>query len=655
MSSRLGLTNKSAPAGQKKTVGADEDMFLQAFEDTPRLEIDTLKDLESEFNSTVAIISTVSADWDKRVDAIKRFRSLLNCGIADSDDFFPTLRTLEIPFQNNISDLRSQVVRETCITLAFLSCRLQQKFSRMAEMLFPSLVKLIPNSAKIMSTSATVAIRFIIQSTHNSRLIPIIRYQLSNSKSKEIHRALCEFVERIVHTWPANTLERHLNDLKEVIRLGICDSDEQARIYARKAFNGFADLFRDQAEQLYNSLDLQRQRMLNSENNLTSMSNHGSTNSVNNNNNHNSMSSSSYQQQVSRKPQRVPAVSHQQPSSLALGSVENLYGFTSRLQKISQSRVATASSAMNPPQSPYSQTVINESRRVAAANARSTSAIDVAAQRRAKARANYLSNMYNRPVAPSRISPPGQYAHQTAASTNAQNNHVSHQPTSLIMTSPSSTVAAVANVLSSPGVTVRSSRCRISQSQPGSRSTSPSSRYSYITNSGHRRRSGIPVSTSRSTSPAKGSLRDSSESNLGGDNTQQDGAASVLSAQKATQYLKSLINGTNNNANTNNNGSTEAAIKFLTKLIEHQPPSVVCGLLDDIMPSLITAYDNPEASVRKEAVFAMVAIYGKVGGEKMESHLSNLSFSKRKLLFVYIDKKNAPRPSAPVQERSDNS
>lgn len=123
-------------------------------------------------------------------------------------------------------------------------------------MLLPSLIELI-------STSALVALRFIIQSTHNSRLITIIKYQLSTSKSKEIHRALCEIAERIITIWSPHIIEKHVNDFQEVLRLGICDSDESARQYARRAFNVFAEHFREHADRLYNSLDQQRQRMLN--------------------------------------------------------------------------------------------------------------------------------------------------------------------------------------------------------------------------------------------------------------------------------------------------------------------------------------------------------------------------------------------------------
>lgn len=127
-----------------------------------------------------------------------------------------------------------------------------------------------------MSSSAVVAIRFVIQHTHTSRLIPILTYNIS-SKSKEIRKACCEFLDQLLHTWPQNTLEKHVGALQEAIKKGISDADPEARALARKAFWGFADKFKSESDYLLSSLDSNKQRMLQGE----QMSNWSSTNSLN--------------------------------------------------------------------------------------------------------------------------------------------------------------------------------------------------------------------------------------------------------------------------------------------------------------------------------------------------------------------------------------
>ena len=107
---------------------------------------------------------------------------------------------------------------------------------------------------QVMSTSGIVTMRFIIQNTHSQRFVPIICNNI-NSKSRDIRRHCCEFLDQLLHTWPNGTLERHVNILGEAIKKGISDADPDARSFARKAYWGFADHFKDQADHLLNSLD----------------------------------------------------------------------------------------------------------------------------------------------------------------------------------------------------------------------------------------------------------------------------------------------------------------------------------------------------------------------------------------------------------------
>lgn len=53
-----------------------------------------------------------------RSPQLKAVRALLVAGAADYDEFPALLRSLELSFQTSIKDLRSQVVREVCISIA---------------------------------------------------------------------------------------------------------------------------------------------------------------------------------------------------------------------------------------------------------------------------------------------------------------------------------------------------------------------------------------------------------------------------------------------------------------------------------------------------------------------------------------------------------
>uniref|UniRef100_A0A8C1RNT0 Cytoplasmic linker associated protein 1 n=1 Tax=Cyprinus carpio TaxID=7962 RepID=A0A8C1RNT0_CYPCA len=168
---RTGSVRRPSSASSTKSSGkessgagaVDEEDFIRAFEDVPAVQIYSARELEDSMNKIREILSDDKHDWEQRVAALKKVRSLLLAGASDYDGFSQQLRQLEGPLKLSTKDLRSQVVREACITLGHLSSVLGNKFDHGAENIMPTLLNLVPNSAKVMATSGMAAIRLIIR------------------------------------------------------------------------------------------------------------------------------------------------------------------------------------------------------------------------------------------------------------------------------------------------------------------------------------------------------------------------------------------------------------------------------------------------------------------------------------------------------------
>ncbi|XP_032534951.1 CLIP-associating protein 2 isoform X29 [Chiroxiphia lanceolata] len=253
---KVGGSSKEGGAG-----AVDEDDFIKAFTDVPTVQIYSSRELEETLNKIREILSDDKHDWDQRTNALKKVRSLLVAGAAQYDGFFQHLRLLDGAFKLSAKDLRSQVVREACITVAHLSTVLGNKFDHGAEAIVPTLFNLVPNSAKVMATSGCAAIRFIIRHTHVPRLIPLITSNCT-SKSVAVRRRSFEFLDLLLQEWQTHSLERHAAVLVETIKKGIHDADAEARVEARKAYIGLRNHFPSEAETLYNSLEPPYQRSL---------------------------------------------------------------------------------------------------------------------------------------------------------------------------------------------------------------------------------------------------------------------------------------------------------------------------------------------------------------------------------------------------------
>ncbi|KAM7373134.1 hypothetical protein PAMP_008013 [Pampus punctatissimus] len=296
--------------------GIDEDDFINAFTDVPTVQIYSSRDLEDNLNKIREICSDDKHDWDQRANALKKIRSLLVAGASSYDCFYQHLRLLDGAFKLSAKDLRSQVVREACITVAHLSMVLGNKFDHGAEAIVPVLFNLIPNCAKVMATSGVSAIRIIIRHTHVPRLIPLITSNCT-SKSVAVRRRCYDFLDLLLQEWQTHSLERHTTVLVESIKKGIRDADSEARVEARKAYWGLRNHFPVEADALYNSLESSYQRTLQS-----CLKSSGSVASLPQSDRSSSSSQESLNRPLSSKwsaaPGRVPAGSKGGVSSASL-------------------------------------------------------------------------------------------------------------------------------------------------------------------------------------------------------------------------------------------------------------------------------------------------------------------------------------------------
>merc|ERR1712223_1121366 len=439
-SMRLGSSSGQAGA-------MDEDSLIQAFEDVKKLSIFNGRDVTQELTKIKETLTKTSNDWKVRMETCAHMRSLLIAGANQYEELFMGLKTLEVAFQVSVKDLRSQVVREACITVAYMSQVLRLKVDRFLEALMQNIINLIPNSAKVMSTSGIVAMRFIIQNTFSQRFLPIICSNIS-SKSRDIRRHCCEFLDQLLHTWPTQTLERHLTILQEAIKKGIADADPDARSFARKAYWGFADHFKDQADVLLNSLEGVHRRMLQA----GEMSNSSSSNSLN-------MSSGT-------RPSTMLTMPRSRQSSVT-SSQENLLDRVdhSRNKNSTLTRKNSGIPMFTSPPKTADASLTNGSPRHSQSplTARSNSAIDPSAVRRANVRAQYAQR--------SRLGVVG-------ASLPRPGRKNSGTP---VVTPDSARSGRSRSRIGSAGSMAMGGGSSGALSQPGSRSTSPSSIKSYHT------------------------------------------------------------------------------------------------------------------------------------------------------------------------------
>uniref|UniRef100_A0A667I2F5 Cytoplasmic linker associated protein 1 n=1 Tax=Lynx canadensis TaxID=61383 RepID=A0A667I2F5_LYNCA len=439
---RLGSSSLGSKSSGKTTVWGAVESALPIY---------SSRDLEESINKIREILSDDKHDWEQRVNALKKIRSLLLAGAAEYDNFFQHLRLLDGAFKLSAKDLRSQVVREACITLGHLSSVLGNKFDHGAEAIMPTIFNLIPNSAKIMATSGVVAVRLIIRHTHIPRLIPVITSNCT-SKSVAVRRRCFEFLDLLLQEWQTHSLERHISVLAETIKKGIHDADSEARIEARKCYWGFHSHFSREAEHLYHTLESSYQKALQSH-----LKNSDSIVSL---------------------PQSDRSSSSSQESLNSRVVLTDVSSFPTQASTVSTKSVSTTGSLQ-----------------------RSRSDIDVNAAASAKSKVSSASGAT--PFSSAAALPPGSYA-------SLGNQTPTAFPPVLLATS----------VATTPDNRGRSRAKVVSQSQPGSRSSSPGkllgSSYGGLAGGSSRGPPVTPSSEKRSKIPrSQGCSRETSPNRIG--------------------------------------------------------------------------------------------------------------------------------------------
>ncbi|CAI8057490.1 CLIP-associating protein 1 [Geodia barretti] len=252
-------------AGGGSGGGVAEEDFQKAFLDVPSVTIYTSHDLDKIMSRVQTTLVDGSKPWEQRVAAMKEIRGVVATERVDRQQLLGHLKSMQDAFLTSLKDLRSQVTRETCVTLAYVSTVMGVEFVGVAENMLTQLIPLLLNSAKIMATSASICVKFILKNSPSHRLLnPISSIGLS-SKSAIIRKQCAEFLLLALLSWERPVVEKAASVTEDLLRKGLADADATSRKHCRKAYWSYHGKLPSRAQRFFDSLDPQLQRHINDE------------------------------------------------------------------------------------------------------------------------------------------------------------------------------------------------------------------------------------------------------------------------------------------------------------------------------------------------------------------------------------------------------
>jgi len=256
--SKCSATKKIKNAG-----GMDSELFEREFtKKLPDMKFFCAKDVAESMRKIFKVIKDPKKDWNTRAHAFKQIRALVNNGAYEEHKsvFMRELEEMEGAIIKNVKDLRSQVVKEACITVGYLSFIMKDDFLKHALKVVPALFSQIPTTIKVISSSSLLTIKAVLQNIQSIRMLPIL-LTFCSSKNVPVRRKVFALLD-IVLQWPSTMLEKHILELKKSLVQGNLDADSETRVEARKCWYSFNSQFPREAHEVYNKLDADKQKLI---------------------------------------------------------------------------------------------------------------------------------------------------------------------------------------------------------------------------------------------------------------------------------------------------------------------------------------------------------------------------------------------------------
>ena len=129
--------------------GLTVDDFERAFSEVDEIYINSESEMEKHISKLVSGLETNAESWEIRINTLKDLQSTVKTCTPKFLSFPQLFRKLDSSLNDCIRDLRSQVAREACITLAYSSKLIGKSLEKSFEYLITPLLTVVQNSTKV--------------------------------------------------------------------------------------------------------------------------------------------------------------------------------------------------------------------------------------------------------------------------------------------------------------------------------------------------------------------------------------------------------------------------------------------------------------------------------------------------------------------------
>lgn len=199
-------------------------------------------------------------NWSKQLKALDRLGEIASAA-QQYPCFVKILNDMRTELADQITNLRSAIVRSACRTVSELARVLADDFDSLAKHMMRPLLKLTMNSTSIMSTSGDECIRVVLQSTKDG-YHGVISILLDACKNRTQRPFCVEYLSLVCQSWGNHQIERHVDQLVAILPSWLQDAQVSVRSSARTFYHVFIERFPAHQDRILGSIDATTQKHL---------------------------------------------------------------------------------------------------------------------------------------------------------------------------------------------------------------------------------------------------------------------------------------------------------------------------------------------------------------------------------------------------------
>ncbi|EAY16733.1 hypothetical protein TVAG_067380 [Trichomonas vaginalis G3] len=223
-------------SSQEINIGLSQ-QFLNPAESINPIEISNEKQANKEITSIISKFKE-NLDWSDQLQLIQQTMSIVKGGAYKYQGFVDEISGLLTMLKFGVNNLRSTLVKNSCLCIAFLAQSLKEKFDSITEPIISALIVPTMHGTSVIAKSCRFAIREIVNNVYTKRtLLSILNY--TNSKSSEHRNIVADSLKDIAFSWPRNIILSNIKQIEHSVKTLTNDATKDTRVFAKSALEIF--------------------------------------------------------------------------------------------------------------------------------------------------------------------------------------------------------------------------------------------------------------------------------------------------------------------------------------------------------------------------------------------------------------------------------